>query len=333
MAAGGQPDVGDVHVDAALSNISVAHQNKLTSYVADLVFPMVNVDKQSDFYWNYTRGDFFADEGDRMLRAPGTRAPVTGFAVGTAAYHCLNYAIGMEIPDELRGNADSVFNLDADATKLVTEIQAIRRERAFAADFMAGSVWTGGTSGTDVDVTDGSHGGAKWNDYALSDPFGDIALEIDTVESYTGMTPNVAVGGAIVWRRLKNHPDFLARISGGATTGNPAMLTKEQMASMLEIEKFLVGRALYRSTNEGATVTLTRIIDDDLLLLYVPASPGRLTPAGGYTFNWAGVAGGAQFIRRYRLEPEKTDVIEAFSYFDQKCVEPYAGAFFSNVVD
>jgi len=328
MAAGGQPDVGDVHVDTLLTNISVAHQNALTGYVADQIFPLIPVGKQSDLYPTYTRGDFFADEGDRMLRAPGTRAATTGFAVGTAGYHCLNYAIGMELPDELRKNADSVFNLDNDATKLVTHMQMIRRERAFAAAFMAGSVWTGSSTAGDITVSN------KWSDYAASDPFGDIDAEINAVEEATGMKPNKSLMGAIVWRRLKHHPDFIARISGGATVNNPALLSLAQLAGMLELETCLVGRAMYRSSNEGATLTLARIIDDDMLLLYVPAGPSLLTPAAGYTFYWEpGAGGGIQYIRKYRLEPERTDVVEAYSYFDQVAVEAYAGAFIADCVD
>ena len=59
-----QPDVGDVHVNALLTEISIAHMNKLEHYVADKCFPLVGVDKQSDVYAVYTRGDFFQGAED-----------------------------------------------------------------------------------------------------------------------------------------------------------------------------------------------------------------------------------------------------------------------------
>src|SRR3990167_7153444 len=113
-----QPDIGDLHVNALLTQLSIAHMNKEEHYVADKVFPLVPVEKQSDVYAVYQRGDFFqgsesAQAMNHLLRAPGTRAPVAGYAVDvTNSFRCDNFAIGVEIPDELRPNADAVFNLD-----------------------------------------------------------------------------------------------------------------------------------------------------------------------------------------------------------------------------
>jgi hypothetical protein len=41
-----QPTMHQVHLDAAMSNISIAYRNP--AYVADQVFPIVRVQKQSD---------------------------------------------------------------------------------------------------------------------------------------------------------------------------------------------------------------------------------------------------------------------------------------------
>jgi len=330
-----QPDVGDVHVDALLTNLSIAHMNKLTNFIADRVFPLVGVEKQSDVYAKYTRGDFFADPGHLMVRAPGTVASTTGYGVSKDnTFYCVNQAIGMDISDEIRANADAVFNMDRDAANLLTQIQMIRRERMFAADFMKTSVWTGGTGATDVDVTDANHGGAKWNDYGASDPIGDIEIERDTVELACGRQPNKLVLGPIGWRRLKHHPDFIDRIKYGAAASNPALISLQLLAQILELDEVLVSRAIYRSSDEGASLTLARVVDDDALLIYVPTAPSLLEPSAGYTFYWRPMTGGAvQFVRKGREERPKKDWIEAHSYIDHVATEPYAGAFFDDCVD
>lgn len=321
-----QPDLGDVHVNAPLTNVSISYSNKMEDYVADKVFPLVYVKNKADIYIVYDRGFFFADEGTAMLRSPGTNAAETGYQItATNTYTAVNYAIACVIPDELRANADSIHNLDRNATELVTQIQMIRRERAFAADFMTTGTWT-----TDTSVTN------KWSDYGASDPFTDIEDGLDTVQGLTGRRPNKFVMGQIVWRRLKHHPDFIDRIKGGATANAPAMMTKQMLAAMVEVDEVLVGQASYRSSAEGASLTLARIIDDDFLMLYTPTSPSMLEPAAGYTFIWeTAVAGrrGPLYVRKIREERPRRDVIEAHCYFDQVATSAQSGNFFSDCVD
>ncbi len=324
-----QPDVGDVHVNGLLTEMSIAHMNKEEHYVADRLFPLLGVDKQSDVYAVYQRGDFFQGSEDaqamrELLRAPGTRAAVAGYTIDTSnSFRCDNYAIGVEIPDELRGNADGPFKLDTEAAILGTQIQLIRRERSFAVDFMKTGVW-----GTDKSVS------AKWSDYGGSDPFTDLEDGLDKVESETGDRPNKLAMGAIVWRRLKHHPDLVDRIKGGATSGAPALVTRNLLAQVLEIDEVLVGRASYRSSVEGAGLVMARILDDDALLLYANSSPGLMTPTAGVSFFWRPLTGGnLQFARKYRQDPERKDVVEIHSYLDQKVTESESGYFFSDVVD
>src|SRR4030066_2517323 len=183
-----QPDVSDVHVNKMLSQISIGHMNALEAYIADKVFPFVYADKQTDIIPGYDRGFFFADEGLNMLRAPGNNAAVTGFKINkNNTYHADNFAIGFEIPDELRANQDDPFDMDQDGTRLVTELQMIRRERAWATDFMATGIW-----GTDVT---GTTDFPKWSDYGASDPIIDIRTGIRTVLQNTGRKPNRLVLG------------------------------------------------------------------------------------------------------------------------------------------
>jgi hypothetical protein len=39
---------------------------------------------------------------------------------------------------------------------------------------------------------------------------------------------------------LMDHPDILARINGGATVNNPAMVSKAKIAEMFEVERLFV---------------------------------------------------------------------------------------------
>ena len=327
-------------MNALLTDVSIGFSNDPSFYIADAVFPQVASDKQSNIYLKYNRGDFFQGSedvalttgtGGALVRAPGAETEKVGYRVDTTnTFFCNNYAIGVDIPDELRGNADSVFNLDMEATKLATEILTIRREIEWVGKAFRTGVWgTDRTGGTDF---------TQWGDYGGSDPFTEIEDNMDAIELATGKRPNKLVLGPTVWRRLKHHPDFIDRIKGGATTGSPAMMTKQQLASMLEMDEIFVGRGIYRSSLEatdgtvvGPAGTLARMHGAHALLLHTPPSPSRFAVAAGMNFFWQPLTGGGmQFIRRYREDKRRKDVIEAHGYWAVTVTETQAGIFMAS---
>jgi hypothetical protein len=81
-----QPTRSDVHANRPLTNISVGYMQRQDIYIANKVFPIVPVDKQSDLYWIYTKNDWFRDEAQR--RAPATESVGSGYGVSTASYAC-----------------------------------------------------------------------------------------------------------------------------------------------------------------------------------------------------------------------------------------------------
>ena len=326
------PVTSDLHIDALLTEISLAYMNEDGDYIADRAFPAVYVDKQSDKLLEFDDGFFQADEGDSLRRAPGGLPHEVDYKVTTSAsYYADAYAAAHGIPDEDRGNADAVFNLDEEAVRLVTEVLRIKREKDFATDFLTTGIWH--ASGDKAGSTDFT----KWND-ASSDPFTDIEDGKRTIKGSISRWPNKLVMGDIVWYRLRHHPDILDRIKYGATPQNPANVSRQLVAALLELDEVLVGSAVRRSSNEGAsTLTKARIVDDDALLMFTPSSPSRMTPAAGYTFFWAAAFGGQrvpQIIERYRDIPGRhRDVVAAHSWFDQKKTVKNAGYFFSDCVD
>ena len=315
--AGNKPDVGDVHVDALLTNLSIGYVND--EYVADSIFPIIGVGKQSDLIAVYNKSDWLRDE--MGLRAPGTEAREAGWGVtNTATYFCQSYALRKSIPDEVRANADAPYDMDRDAVKFLTEQALIRRERQFATTVNSTSAWTTSTTV-----------GVKWSDFANSDPVNDIFTGNRVVQQLIGRKCNALVMGQIVFDRLRLHPDFMELVKYTTTNNVP---TADQMGKVLDIDNIFIIRAIYESAVEGATSSLAAIWDDDAVLLYVPNAPSLMTPAAGYMFVWKPlVGGGPQYIRRYRSEAKSTDYIEIRSYFDVKITSADAGVIWADCVD
>jgi hypothetical protein len=78
-----QPTQGSVHVNRPLTMISVAYMQDQAEFIADKVFPVVPVDKQSDLYYVYTKNDWFRDEA--KPRAAGTESAGGGYNLSTTA--------------------------------------------------------------------------------------------------------------------------------------------------------------------------------------------------------------------------------------------------------
>jgi len=315
-----QPDSKDVHIDAILTNYSLAYSN--LDYIADQIFPIVSVQKQSDKYFTYTKSFWFRDLA--QLRAPGAESFGSGYGLSTDSYFCDNYAFHLDVADEVRANADNPLRPDQEATEYVTDRLALRRERSWVADFFTTGVWT--ATGSDATPS------VLWSTYGTSDPIVDIETQMNNMRITTGKRPNTVIMGAAVWSSLKNHPDFIDRIK----YTQKGMVSKDLFASLIDIDagKVHIGQAIVDTSVEGAaSSSFADIWGKHVLLLYVEPNAGPRTPTAGLTFTWSAFGGGAlQYIRRLRLDRNMADRIEGLSYFDQKAVAADLGNFMNGVV-
>lgn len=309
----------DVHVDQLLTNVSIGYSN--AGYIADQIFPVVPVDKQSDKYLTYDKSHWFRNEA--KIRATGTKSERGGWTYSSDTYFCDRFSYGHEIYDEERANADNAFQLDSDAAEFATDKILMQREVAFASDFFKTSVW-----GTDkVGATDFT----RWSDYAGSTPLVDVSDWMDTIEASIGREANRLVMGKQVWTKLKWHPDLIDTIK----YTQRAQMGLDLAATLLEVERILVGRAIYTTSPEGtaeASVSYSRIWGKHALLIYVPNTPSLRQPAAGYTFTWQRVPQSLRYIKRMRDEEREADIIEANAYYDHKVTGAAAGLFGSTVI-
>lgn len=314
-----QPTASDVHVNAPLTNISIAYMQKQTEFRAADVFPVVPVQKQTDRYWIYTKGDWFRDEA--MKRAPASESAGSGFTLSsTNTYSADIWAFHKDIPDQVRANEDAAINSDRDATEFVTQRLLISRERQFVSHFLSSGTWdTTYTGGTDF---------TAWSNYATSDPVGDVTLGIRTVKTNTGYRPNTLVMGGEVWDKLKDHPDILERIK----YTQKGIITQDLVAQVFGIDKIVVMDGVYNSAAEGATVTMAQILGKYALLCYSAPAPSMLAPSAGYIFAWSGYGGRNAYgttIKSIRNDLTECDRIEGTLAYDMKVIATDLGYLFS----
>lgn len=323
-----QPTQTQVHVDAVLSNVSVAYIPKQEFFIAAKAFSQVPVEHQTNKYWKYTKEDWFRDEAQR--RADASESSGSGYNLGTDSYSCDVFAHHKDIGDKTRGNADKGLNLDEDATRFVTTRLLLRQEKQWVSDAFKTGVWD--TDITGVNAAPGASQTIRWSDYANSDPIEDIEDGKEKILRTTGYMANVLVVGYQVWRKLKNHPLFIDRIK---YTSSEA-ISKQIVARYLEVDDILVAQAINVTSKEkAATPTFDFVFGKNALLMYRNPNPGLLEPSAGYTFVWNGVSGDLGLpvgISSFRMEEKKADRVEGEAAWDNKIVATDMGYFFSSIV-
>ena len=289
--------------------------------IANRVFPSVPVEKQSDKYFTYTKGDWFRDEA--QLRAPATESAGSGYSLSTATYSANVYAFHKDVDDQVRANADTPISPDRDATTFVTQRMLLRQEIDWNSSYFTTGVW-------DTDVVGGTNF-TKWSNYTSSDPITDIETGKSTILSTTGFMPNTLVLGYDAFRQLKHHPEIVDRVKY-TSSEVPGEAT---LARLFGVDRVLVAQAIKNAGAEGAADSFSLLHGKNAALYYVAPTPGILTPSAGYQFAWRGVSDGMGAnigISRFRLPELRADRIEAQMAWDYKVVSTDLGYFFSACV-
>ena len=328
------PGGSDLHIDGPLTGVSVAYFQDSNDFIADKVFPSLPVDKRSDIFWKYSKADW--RRSDAQKRAPGTESAGIGWSQTTDNFYCDVYAVHVDIDAQTRANADSNWNLDSDASRLVTQHLLRGKDIGWAATFFKTGIWAVEKTGVASAPTGTQF--VQWNQTG-SDPLGNSTAWLADFRLSVGRGINFAVMGVDVWKALKNHAAILDRIK----YTQKGVVTEDLIAEFLGVPKIYVawssqasGPQINDAKAQDAAATYGFILNTKSMLWgYAPPRPSLLEPSAGYTFNWRGygAGNGAGLTMSNFYDPKiKADRIEGELAYDQKLVSADCGVFFNNVV-
>jgi hypothetical protein len=317
-----------VHIDQPLTNLTLAYVQSQENFIADKVFPTVGVAKQSDKYYIYDRASMNRS-GDVKKLAPRTEVDRIGLALSNSSYFADVYGLGMDFDEQTLANEDAALEIRAAGAQTLVNRILIDREEKFASTFFAAGVWTGQSTPANL-----------WSDYTNSTPITDVTTARRAMQLTSGgYKPNTMVVGKEVRDILINHPDILARLNGGATVSNTALVTNAKLAEIFEVESFFVMEAVKNSGAEGLAESNAFIGGKHALLTHTPSSAGLMTPAAGLTFAWNSISGVNNLgvsIESFSDDALKrmqvAEHIQAKMAYDMKVVGADLGYFFNTVV-
>ena len=316
-----------VHIDVPLTNLTIAYAQETAGFVADKVFGTVSVPKQSDKYYKYDREGL--RHGDVKVLAPRTEVNRVGMALSTDNYFADVRGLGMDFDEQMLANEDTMLEVRSQGANVLLEKIMIDREVRWADTFFKAGVW--GTETTPANL---------WSDYTLSTPIVDVTNARRAMQLKSGgYKPNCMVVGKEVRDILVNHPDILARLNGGATVANTALITDAKLAEIFEVEAFYVMEAVYNDAAEGLADNIGFIGGKHAMLAYKPSSMGLRTPASGAIFTWdsiPGVSGLGITVESFSDDALKrqqiAEMIQVKVSDDMKVIGQDLGYFFKDVV-
>jgi hypothetical protein len=312
-------DVGAMHIDRPLTNVSVAYQN--AAFVAERIAPVIPVEVKSDKYWIYGfekfRRRFTAME-------PGTKPREIGWGISTDTYFCQGHKLRGWYPSDSPNNVDAPIDLDIDTTENTTEGVLLAQEMDFLDMLTAGL--------TAVDLSAAANGGGAFQfDNPDSDPVAFMDKQKETVQKAIGRPPNTLVMGRPAVRGARNNPNLLKHIYGTTLVAASQQFNEAALAEKFGIDNVIFADAMYDTAAEGATANLGYVWGNTCLLCYVEPKPGIRKVSLAYHFLW-NVGNAGTLVRKWFDEDKERMNIDVKKYRDQKLIAAGAGVLFTNTL-
>ena len=308
-------DARTVHIDAPLSNLVVGFEPQ--GLIVNDLYPVINVAKQSDLYYEYTKGDFFRIP-ETTARAPKTKGRTVEFSVSSKAYYASNYALVEEMSYEVMANADTPLKLKEKAARNLTNLLMLDYEVRVADQLTTGS-----------NLGSFSTPGSLWSSSAAgtSDPFGDMQTAKSAIRSTTGLEANTIILGRQVYDALIRHADIIDRIK----YVQKGVVTADVLASLFDVDRVLVGNSIKNTGSEGLADSFSDVWGKNCVLAHLTrgADADGRNPSLGYSFRWTNPLFGTPMAVESWDDPDHGN----FQYYqDEKIVAPELGYLWTGAV-
>jgi len=259
----------DVVIDPALSNVSIKYTNE--TFIADKIFPVVPVSKQTGKYYVYDKANLRIDKTNR---AAGSGANEIDLGLSTVSFACDDHALKSFVADEIQDQAEAALNPLVDETETITEKLMLDRENILASLI---------TNTANVTQNTTLSGTSQWSDYSNSSPIADIRTARTTIHAATFKKPNTLILGKQVFDILCDHPEILERVKYSQL----GVVTEELLARIFQVSQVLIGEAGANTAAEGQADSLSYVWGKHAVLCYIAPRVGLKTLTFGITFTYS----------------------------------------------
>lgn len=310
--------ISTVHVAAVLTNVSQSYRN--SGYIADRLFPVVPVAKETGVFFVYGKDAFKRIKTERAL---GAVSEEYDFGLTTDTYTCDEYSLLSFLDNRILKNQDSPLDLQVDTTEQLVDGIMLDWEKRVAT-----LVGTAANFASDHTVDLSTVGVTRqWN--AASETMQkDVQDGIRVVRRSIGKWPNTIVISPDVAEVMSRDSDILDQVK----YTHAELLVNDAAGGYLLPPRLwglevLVPTVVENTANLGQAESMSDVWSDQVLICYVEPRPGIKKCSMGYTFR------SQNFITRViEAELRKSRAVEVSVVQDEKVVSYDAGYLIDDVL-
>lgn len=268
-------------VQPELTAVAISYRNK--RLIADEVLPRVPVGSPDFKYLKHTMEEGFTLPDTKVGRrsAPGE----VEFTATETSASCQDYALDDPVPNSDIEAAANIPNYDPlmKAVEQTTNLILLDREvRAANLVFNVGNY----ASANKATLS----GTSQWSDFTNSDPISAILNAMDSMV----MRPNIMTIGQAVFTKLRTHPKVAKAVLGNS--GDVAVVSREQLAALLELEAIFVGEGFVNTAKKGQAASMARVWGKHCALIYRDSlADANSGTSFGFTAQWGGRLAGSEY--------------------------------------
>lgn len=285
------PQIGDVHVNAPLTNFALQLRNR--AFVAEEVFPVIPVVKESDLYYTFSREEI-RDVDTR--RAQGALAKEIEWVPSTATYVAEEYALRHLLTDRIVGNADVPVRPRLNTVAKLMKWIMLGQEKRIQAIAQAN-----GNSVAVVAVA------PKWDGTSPTIEK-DIDTAKDSIRNNAGVEPNAILLPENVKDVIKRDSTLrdLIRYVINSGAGNKELLMNGELPPVMFNLAIIVAGAVEDTSKIGQSSTIAKIWNDAVPIFYREQAVSLDALTWGYIMRVQN-----PIVTSYRDEARKGEWIEA----------------------
>lgn len=310
--------ISTVHVAAVLTNVSQSYRN--SGYIADRLFPVVPVAKETGVFFVYGKDSFKRIKTERAL---GAVSEEYDFGLTTDTYQCDEYSLLSVLDNRILKNQDSPLDLQVDTTEQLVDAIMLDWEKRVAT-----LVGTAANFASDHTVDLSSVGVTRQWDAASETMQKDVQDGIRVVRRSIGKWPNTIVISPDVAEVMSRDSDILDQVK----YTHAELLVNDAAGGYLLPPRLwglevLVPTVVENTANLGQTESMSDVWSDQVLICYVEPRPGIKKCSIGYTFR------AQNFITNVIEVPlRKSRAVEVSTVQDEKVVAYDAGYLIDDVL-